>query len=206
MRTRTAVACLLLMSLPALAEEPKDDDIVELSPDLFLLMHTARAESYVGLRMDALRRANDFAARRGGVAVPVMGRHETLGFGLKLYEYQFRVMSIDQARAAQPVLADAVITVNNTGQCAPNAALAAVLRGALVPDELRLVARGLPAADAALPPAPQSTPGGTPDNDGAGTFCLPGQLCKPAQVCLPGWQCTPGTIPTPEPTPAPPPG
>ena len=203
MRTRMALACWLLLSSPVFAEEPNDDDIVELSPDLYLLMHTARAESYVGLRMDALRRANDFATRRGGVAVPVMGRHETLGFGLKLYEYQFRVMSVDQAKAAQPVLADAVITVNNIGQCAPNAAVAAMLHGAPAPEELRLIARRLSPGSAESLPLPQSAPETTPDNDGAGTFCLPGQLCKPAQVCLPGWQCTPGTMPTPEPPAAP---
>jgi hypothetical protein len=144
MRTRTAAVLLLLASPLAWTIVHADngrkfDDIVELSPDLYLLMYTSRVDTYVGLRLDAIRRANDFAASKGGVAVPVMGRQSALGVALKLYEYQFRVMTADQARAAQPVLADAVIAVNNTGQCAPNAAVAA-MREVPAADELRLVA------------------------------------------------------------------
>ena len=67
------VSVLLLASAPARAqaqaqEGGKYQDIIELSPDLYLLMYTSRVETYVGLRMDAIRRANDFAASRGGVA------------------------------------------------------------------------------------------------------------------------------------------
>lgn len=198
MRMRTAVALLLLASPLAQAQERTQyDDIVELSPDLYLLMYTSRVETYVGLRLDAIRRANDFAAGKGGVAVPIMGRQSALGVALKLYEYQFRVMSADQARAAQPVLADAVIAVNNTGQCAPNAAVAAALRGSPASDELRVVPGPL-----ALLGTHADSATFSPDDGRPGTFCLPGQLCQPAQLCLPGWQCMPGTLSTPE-TPAP---
>lgn len=200
MRMRTALALLLLLASPlAYAQEaPKYEDIVELSPDLYLLMYTSRVETYVGLRLGAIRRANDFAAGKGGVAVPVMGRQSALGVALKLYEYQFRVMSREDALAARPVLADAVITVNNTGQCneGTNAAVAAALRGTPVRDELSMVPGpfALFGAQTSMssPEAPESSPG---------ALCLPGHVCQPAQICLPGWQCTPGTFPTPEPPP-----
>ena len=194
MRMRTAVILLLLVSPLVQAQQSRQyDDIVELSPDLYLLMYTSRVETYVSLRLDAIRRANAFAADKGGVAVPVMGRQSALGVALKLYEYQFRVLTADQARAAQPVLADAVIAVNNTGQCAPNAAMAAALRGSPIPEELRVV-RG----PSALPGMHSDSATMTSEEDRPGTFCLPGQLCRPAQVCLPGWQCTPRTLPTTE--------
>jgi hypothetical protein len=192
MRMRTVMALLLLAPLANAQEGRKFDDIVEVSPGLFLLMYTARAETYVGLRLDAIRRANDFAASRGGAVVPVMGRQSGLGPVLKLYEYQFRVMSVDQARAAQPVLADAVITVNNTGQCAPGAAVGALWQGAPVPDGLRVVAAPMTFGAFGM-----STPDSAPaESSGPGTFCLPGQICQPAQMCLPGWECSPGMPPS----------
>lgn len=198
MRMIAAVASwLLLASAPSQAQEGrKFEDIIELSPDLYLLMYTSRVETYVGLRMDAIRRANDFAASRGGVVVPVMGRQSALGVALKLYEYQFRVMSREEALAARPVLADAVITVNNTGQCTPGGTVAASLRTVSPAESLRLVAGPVPMLGGATRPAPATAP--VPDANGPGTICLPGQLCQPAQICLPGWECAPGMPPMPE--------
>ena len=193
MRRNVVIALLLLAASLAQAQEGKKyDDIIELSPDLYLLMYSSRVETFVGLRLDAIRRANAFAASRGGVVVPIMGRQSALGVTLKLYEYQFRVMSRADALAARPVLADAVITVNNTGQCAPNPAVAAALRQAPSPDELRLVAGSLPTAGGLTFPASASPDSSAPDTRGPGTVCLPGQICAPAQICLPGYDCTPG--------------
>jgi hypothetical protein len=208
MRMKVAVALLLLAAPWAHAQDGKKyDDIIELSPDLYLLMYTSRVETYVGLRMEAIRRANEFAAGQGGVAVPVMGRQSALGVALKLYEYQFRVMSREEAQAARPVLADTVITVNNTGQCAPSPAVAASLHLAPSPNELRLLAGPLPTVGGLTFPNPPGT-GSSPDDDGRGpgTVCLPGQICKPAQICLPGYECNPGVPSMPEMASPPPPG
>jgi hypothetical protein len=198
MRMIAAVASVLLLAnAPARAqaqESRKYEDIIELSPDLYLLMYTSRVETYVGLRMDAIRRANDFAASRGGVAVPVMGRQSALGVALKLYEYQFRVMSREDALAVRPVLADAVITVNNTGQCSPGGSVAASLRTVSSAESLRLVAGPMPMMGGATRSPPASAP--VPDANGPGTICLPGQLCQPGQICLPGWECAPGMPPS----------
>ena len=203
---RIAIAALLLLISPLLLAEEKPKDIVELSPDLYLLLYTSRVESLVDIKMNAITEANEFAAKRGGVAVPVAGQYSALGFNLKMYEYQFRVMSREQALASRPTLADAVITVNNTGQCAPNAAVTAALQTLSSPDELRLIATRLPLPGGmALPMPPPDDSTTSSPNNGPGTICLPGQICNPAQICLPGWQCNPGAPPTPEP-PTPPPG
>ena len=201
MRTPLVLVLLLLAPLAWAADSPqseaKYDDIVELSPDLYLLFYTARVETYVRLRMDAIERANAFAASKGGVAVPITGRFDNLSLTLKLYEYQFRVMSREAALAARPVLADAVITVNNTGQCAPNAAIASVLpdlHGIAALNRLDVLGRLPKVAELSM----SSSPAPSPDA-GPGTFCMPGQICQPAQQCLPGWECSPGMPPSMEP-------
>jgi len=109
-------------------------------------------------------------------------------------------MPAEQARLEKPVLADAVITVNNAGTCAPSAAVAAALRGTPMPDELKMMPGPSALLGMQAPARPED-----PGHAGPGTLCLPGQICQPAQSCLPGWQCMPGTVPTPEP-PAPPSG
>jgi hypothetical protein len=164
-RTRMALVLLLLAPLAQAATPPKYNDIVELSPDLYLLMYTARVETYVRLRIDAIERANAFAATKGGVAVPVAGRVEVLSLTLKLYEYQFRVMSREAALAARPVLADAVISVNNTGQCSPNAAVASVLpdlHGIAALNGLDVLGRVPPAPELEVISSPSPSPGPIP--------------------------------------------
>jgi hypothetical protein len=180
--------------------EPPGDlprDITELSPDLYLLTHRARMEGEVDAQLGAINRANEFARSRGGVAVPLTGQLVQDSLTLKVYQYQFRVMSREQALAARPVLAAAVITVNNTGTCAPNAAVTALLpdlHGTRQLDGLDLLAR--------LPEPPSESTPATNRGETPGAICMPGTLCKPSQLCLPGWQCSPGTLPTPEPPPA----
>ena len=169
-------------------------DILELSPDLYLLTHRARLQGAVDSQLAAIQRANEFAAQRGGVVVPIVGRFVQDGLTIKVYQYQFRVMSREQAAALRPVMADAVITVNDTGQCAPNPAVTALLPdlhgiGAL--NGLDLLAR--------LPPPQSEDTSPRKPKDEPGPICLPGNLCEPAQQCLPGWECKPGMPPSIEP-------
>lgn len=192
---RIALVLLLCSLSVARAEESQRTlpaDIIELSPDLYLLTHRGRLEGTLDVQHTAIQRANEFAAQLGGVAAPVVGRFVQVGLTLKVYQYQFRVMSREQAVALRPVMADAVITVNNTGQCSPNAAVTSLLpdlHGIRELHGLDLLAR-LPE-----PPAEDDSP--RMENKPA--FCMPGQICEPAQQCLPGWQCSPGTTPSPEP-------
>ena len=207
MRTFMAVLLLLTASMAQAREGDEFDDIVEMSPGLYLLLYQARLEPYVSLRLDAIRHANAFAASRGGVVVPVTGRFGERGLTLRVFEYQFRVMSHADAVAARPVMADAVIAVHSVGQCAPPAAgvnEAAVAAAMQAPAGVRIV-RG-PGLLWRLPDL-QDDDAAPQGQDSPGALCLPGQICQPAQLCLPGWQCSPGMPPMPEATPpaAPPP-
>lgn len=172
------------------------EGVVEISPDLFLLVHRfGRLQDTVDMQLETLRRANDFAASRGGVVVPVTLQYSPVA--QRAYQYQFRVTSREQALALKPVLAESLIAVHNTGTCASEGNVIAALSTLNRPPgrTLELVALPpmlLPGLE--LPRNDPPTPG----------ICLPGQVCAPDQHCLPGWQCSPGMPPTPEPLPAPP--
>jgi hypothetical protein len=204
MRIPMSMALLLLASPLCHAQQPEalPRDITELSPGLYLLTHRARLEGSVDAQLDAINRANDFARSQGGVAVPITGRFVQASLTLKVFQYQFRVMSREEAIAAKPVMADAVITVNNTGTCAPNAAVTALL-----PDLHGIEALAALDPLGRMPTLDVTTPSGAPQDASAApnAFCLPGTLCTPSQQCLPGWECSPGMPPSPESTPITPP-
>jgi hypothetical protein len=116
----------IVVALLALGSAQVRADIIELSPNLYLLMRTTHG-SMVNAKLDTISEANEFAKSKGGVAVPVMWRVSSEGIMYRVAEYQFRVMSRDEALDARPSLADAVITVENTGHCAPSPAVTALL-------------------------------------------------------------------------------
>ena len=125
MNTRIAVALLLVCAPLAKA------DVVELSPDLYLVIRVSRIEDSVAIKVGAITEANKFAASTGRVPAPVTGRLTFLGPMQKQYEYQFRVMNHAEALAAKPTLADAVISIDGGGACTPAAshAVAAMVPG-----------------------------------------------------------------------------
>jgi hypothetical protein len=92
-------------------------DIVELSPDLYLVVRLSRVEDAAAIKIGAITEANQFAASTGRVAAPLTGRLSQLGPILKQYEYQFRVMSREEALAAKPTLADVVVAVDGANTC-----------------------------------------------------------------------------------------
>ena len=120
MRLPVFAALLVLASTQVRA------DIIEISPDLYLLMRTMRGDM-INAKLSTISEANDFAKSKGGVAVPVMWRVASTGLMSRVAEYQFRIMSREEALAAKPTLSDATITVNNIGACAPNPAVTALL-------------------------------------------------------------------------------
>src|SRR5687768_8784258 len=97
-------------------------DVVELSPDLYLVIRTSRIEDAGAIKIGAITEASQLAARTGRVAVPLTGRLTQVGPILKQYEYQFRVMSREDALAAKPMLADVVVAVDGASTCAKSAA------------------------------------------------------------------------------------
>ena len=67
MRLSSVVALLALGSTQVRA------DIIELSPNLYLLMRNMRG-NMVNAKLATINEANEFAKSKGGVAVPVMWR------------------------------------------------------------------------------------------------------------------------------------
>ncbi|MEO8018077.1 MAG: hypothetical protein ABI769_09705 [Pseudomonadota bacterium] len=116
MNKRIAMALLLGTCVPLANAE-----VVELAPDLYMVIRTTRAVDTVAVKIGAISEANEFAAKSGRVAVPVTSRLTMLGTMLKEYDYQFRVMTRADALAAKPVLADVVVAVG-TNSCGEQAA------------------------------------------------------------------------------------
>src|SRR5687768_3920502 len=102
---------LTIIALLALASTQVRADIIELSPNLYLLMRNTRGDM-VKAKMATISEANDFAKSKGGVAVPVTWRVSSESIMNRVEEYQFRVMSRDEALAARPTLSDAIVTVD----------------------------------------------------------------------------------------------
>lgn len=169
MRQGFAIALLLgAFALPAGAQ------VIEIAPDLYLMNHTSRSDNAVDMKVAAITEATRFAASKGRVAVPVSGRFSQLGPLLKNYEYQFRLMSRDEALAAKPTLPDVVIGLTGDGTCAAGASPAIA---DLVPEMLKLEAlqeRGLVASEEVkeeteTPPPIEDTPTTPPPAPQAGT-------------------------------------
>lgn len=130
MHKRVVVALLLGACAPGVRA-----DVVELAPDLYLVIRLSRAEDAVAIKIGAITEANQYAASKGRVATPVTGRLTVHGPLLKEYEYQFRLMSRDEALAEKPTLADVVVAVDGTDTCGNRAAPTAA---ALLPELSKL--------------------------------------------------------------------
>src|SRR5262245_13337628 len=116
MHVRNAVAVVILC-----APVTTSADIVELSPGLYLSVDKGKFHEAVPLKIKVIAEANQFAASKGGVAVPVAGRVTMLSEIQVMYDYQFRLMTRAEASEVKPVLADAVVVVD-AGACHPQAA------------------------------------------------------------------------------------
>jgi hypothetical protein len=133
-------------------------DVVELSPDLYLVIRMSRIEDAGAIKIGAITEASQFAASTGRVAVPLTGRLTQVGPILKQYEYQFRLMSREDALAAKPMLADVVVAVDGASTCAKSAAPTVA---AMLPELSKLEPlkeRGLLAAVEREPVMEDSTP------------------------------------------------
>ena len=101
-------------------------DVVEVAPDLYLAVRQSRVENEMEIKLGAIKEAHRFAADNGRVAVPIAGQAGVLGPLLKMYEYQFRLMTRDEALAARPILSEAVLHVAGQASCMPEAGSALV--------------------------------------------------------------------------------
>ena len=116
------IAALLL----GLSASGVNADVVEIAPDLYLAVRQSRVENEMEIKLGAIKEAHRFAADSGRVAVPIAGRAGVLGPLLKMYEYQFRLMTREEALAARPILSEAVLHVAGQAGCMPEAGSALV--------------------------------------------------------------------------------
>jgi hypothetical protein len=105
---------MLWTALLILAAPLARADLVEISPDLYLLTKSGTLVSHVKIKLDAIREASDFARSKGLVALPVSGREylPVGAFSPAIYEYQFRLVSAEQAQRERATLADVVVSTS----------------------------------------------------------------------------------------------
>lgn len=113
-------ALLVTSGLPAVAED-LPDDIVQLSPDTYMITRISRAGIFASpakLKAGVIRDANEFAASRGKIAVPLAATEKPVGGPGQWpsFEYQFRVVDASDPEAKRTSLtprADVVIESNH---------------------------------------------------------------------------------------------
>lgn len=114
------VALLGTSGLPAVAEN-SPDDIVQLSPDTYMITRISRAGIFASpskLKAGVIRDANAFAASNGKIAIPLAATEKPVGGPGQWpsFEYQFRVVDASDPEARRTSLtprADVVIENNH---------------------------------------------------------------------------------------------
>lgn len=113
----TLIAATLLVSLPIQATEP-----IQISPNTYLISEVSHAGIFASLpklKIKVLRKANEFAASKGLIAIPVSLRITPAGGPAQWpeAEYQFRLVEKGDPEAAHAILvprADTVIAMHQT--------------------------------------------------------------------------------------------
>lgn len=160
---------------------PAHAELLEIAPDLYLLTRDGRFASRGDLKFAAIREAQQFAASKGMVAIPIARRElsDGAGFSVATYEYQFRLLRPEEAvarKATLAPLADVVITTTGKAEAADLYTELIRLdvlrqRGLLTPEEFRRkkeelldapVAAPEPDAASAPPAAPPGAPASPP--------------------------------------------
>ena len=91
----------LLVTFVVLVCGCANPSIVQVSPDTYLLAREAHGgifQSAAKMKADVITEANEFAARKGKVAVPISAKEVPMGNGpaqWASFEYQFRVVDKD---------------------------------------------------------------------------------------------------------------
>jgi hypothetical protein len=121
MRRLALIAAALLASAAALSAEP-----IQISPNTYLITAISRAGVFANLsklKVKVLQQANDFAKKKGLIAVPVSFQEREAGGPGQWpkIDYQFRLVAADDPAAANAILlprADVVVESrqDTTGQ------------------------------------------------------------------------------------------
>lgn len=112
---------VLLAAMPASARASGQDDIIQLSPDTYILTRISRAGIFASMskiKSGVIRDANAFAASRGKIAIPLVAKETPVGGPGQwpMFEYQFRVVDPSDTEARRTALvprADMVIENNH---------------------------------------------------------------------------------------------
>jgi len=110
-----------LMLLPVAAQARKPE-VVQLSPDTYMITKTDKAGIFGGgvpkLKTAIIKQANEFAASKGKIAIPIASSELPLRVGqFATFEYQFRVVDKNDPEAQRTSLApipDTTVSVETT--------------------------------------------------------------------------------------------
>ena len=116
-RTSRAIVAALLLGLGACAANP---GVVQISPGVYMLSREDKAGVFgnpQAMKASVIKDANSFATSKGMVAIPVSTHEIPMGVlgRFASFEYQFRLVSPDDAAARPTVLtprADIVVEKN----------------------------------------------------------------------------------------------
>lgn len=118
-------------------------EIVQMSADTYMIAKTSKAGIFgnpAKMKLAIIKQANEFAASKGKVAVPLASKEVPLAVGqFASFEYQFRLVDKGNSSASGAHLGpvpDVVVDVNNN-QPAPSAAKPDLYGQLLKLDDLR---------------------------------------------------------------------
>ena len=98
---------LAAFSLAPMNTYAKDPEIVELSPDTYMITRDSKAGMFASmakLKTRVIQQANAFAKSQGKIVVPISERTERPNPGFPTYEYQFRLVDPDSPDAKSTAL------------------------------------------------------------------------------------------------------
>lgn len=107
MKIYVAILIMALMPILARAGEP---EVVQLSPDTYMITkedHGGIFGSLAKMKVKVIKQANEFAASKGKIAIPLASSERPLGRGpaqWASFEYQFRVVDKDDPEAQRTSL------------------------------------------------------------------------------------------------------
>ena len=141
-----AAICLLLFATLASARDP---EVVQLSPDTYMISRADHGGIFGGglpkLTVKVIKQANEFAAKKGKIAIPLASVEHPMGSGpgqWATFEYQFRVVDKNDPEARRTSLqpsANVVVKMEQPTQSAtpPAAAKPDLYSELLKLDDLR---------------------------------------------------------------------
>jgi len=93
---------LVALVLATNASQAKTPDIIEISPDTYMITRDSKAGMFASmakLKTKVIKQANEFAASKNKVIIPISERTARPVPGWPTYEYQFKLVNPDSSEA-----------------------------------------------------------------------------------------------------------